>query len=50
VVALNVYRASNMWVDLCNNSRRLVLELQSTEVSRTVTSCLVRTLITFYAQ
>jgi len=34
VVALNVYRAGNVWVDVCNNSS-LVLQLKSAEVSRT---------------
>ena len=37
MVALNVYRASNVWVDLCNSSC-LVHQLQSTKVSLTVTS------------
>jgi len=32
VVALNVYRASNMWVDV-RNSSCLVTQLQSAEVS-----------------
>jgi hypothetical protein len=37
MVALNVYRASNVWVDVCNSSC-LVLQLQSAEVSRSVSS------------
>jgi hypothetical protein len=36
VVALYVYRASNVWVDVSNSSC-LVLQLQSAEVCRTVT-------------
>jgi len=35
--ALNDYRASNVWVDVCNSSC-LVLELQSAEVCRMVTN------------
>ena len=35
-VGLNVYRASNVWVAVCNSSS-LVLQSQSAEVSRTVT-------------
>jgi len=35
VVALDVYRASNVWVDV-GNSSCLVLQMQSAEVSRTV--------------
>jgi len=40
VVALSVYRASNLWGHECE-SRRLVLQLLSAEVSRTVTSSFV---------
>jgi len=36
-VALNIYCASNMWTDTCD-SRCLVLQLQSTELSRKVTN------------
>ena len=41
VVALSVYRASNVW-DRVQESRRLVLQLQSAEFSRTVTSSFLR--------
>jgi len=37
VVALNVYRENNVWVDL-GNSSCLMLQLQSAAVSPTVTS------------
>jgi len=37
VVALSVYRASNVWVDTCNSSC-IVLQLQSAAVSRKVTA------------
>jgi hypothetical protein len=37
VAELSVYRKSKVWIDACNSSC-LVLQLQSTEVSRTVTS------------
>jgi hypothetical protein len=37
VVALNVYRANNVWGHECKGSC-LVLQLQSAEVSRTVAS------------
>jgi len=40
VDALNVYRASNVRVDL-RNSSRLVILLQSAEIFRTVTSSFV---------
>ena len=40
MVAISVYRASNVWVDACNSSC-LVLQLQSVEVPRTVTSSFV---------
>ena len=36
LVALNVYCASNVWVDVCN-SHCLVLHLQLADFSRTVT-------------